>query len=138
MNKNQKLDSFEYLDFNPDNIITSGNNRLFLENIPTKNKISISSPNLNTSLLNKIQLDFSSNASLIHINNHSAIISHSQSLFSFVLKTNSATSGDTVNILNDLNNYVFEESIIGENEEDIIFDKKNIPNSQNNEINNIK
>ena len=102
MNKNQKLDSIEYLDFNPDNIITSGNNRLFLENIPTKNKISISSPNLNTSLLNKIQLDFSSNASLIHINNHSAIISHSQSLFSFVLNTNSATSGDTVNILNDL------------------------------------
>ena len=54
MNKNQKLDSIEYRDFNPDNIITSGNNRLFLENIPTKNKISISSPNLNTSLLNKI------------------------------------------------------------------------------------
>ena len=89
------------------------------------------------SVYNKIQLDSSSNVSLIHINNHSAIISPPESLISFILKTNSATIGDTANIINDLNNYVFEDSIIGENEEDIIFAKENIPNSQYNEINNI-
>ena len=139
MRENQKLESTEYLDFNPNNIINSGNNgnsNKILDNIPN-NKSNISAPNLNVSLLNEIRLESSSDVSIIQKNNHSEIISPPESLVSFIVKSKSATSGDSVDILNDLNNYIFDDGIIGENDESILFDKEIIPNLQINENNNI-
>ena len=77
MRENQKLESTEYLDFNPNNIINSGNSgnsNKILDNIPN-NKSNISAPNLNVSLLNEIRLESSSDVSIIQKNNHSEIIS---------------------------------------------------------------
>jgi len=135
MAENKKIEMTENSDFNPNNIITSGNSNNILDNISNENKSNISCPNFNTSLLNKIHSD--SSGSLMNINNHSEIITPPESLLSFLVKTNSATSGDSTDILNDLNNYIFEDRINGESEDNIIYAKENIPNFQNNENNNI-
>ena len=111
--ENKKIEMSENFDFNPNNIITSGNSNNILDNISNDNKSSISFPNFNNSILNKIHPD--SSGSLMNINNNSEIITPPESLLSFLIKTNSATSGDSTDILNDLNNYIFEDRITGEN-----------------------